>query len=88
MKVCATGKRAMTLRNFIIRELGMKAPLPTLTKQWRDIECLDIDERRKLLDMARYLLDEWPQRFILLCLAHKVWSAALLRDLDPAPFWY
>src|ERR1700760_3513015 len=38
--------------------------------------------------MARHLLDKWPGRFVRLCETHKVWSAALLRELEPAPFWY
>lgn len=88
MKVCATGKRAMGLREAVGRELNIERPLPTLNEGGRDIERLHISERRKLLDMARHLLDEWPKRFINLCLTHKVWSAALLRDMDEAPFWY
>jgi hypothetical protein len=88
MKVCATGKRAIGLREAISRELNIERPLPVLTESSRDIERLNIADRRKLLDMARYLLEEWPQRFIRLCLTHKVWSAALLRDLNDVPFWY
>ena len=38
--------------------------------------------------MARYLLDEWPGRFVRLCETYKVWSATLLRELEPVPFWY
>ncbi|HEY0003839.1 MAG TPA: TniQ family protein [Pyrinomonadaceae bacterium] len=88
MKVCATGKRAMSLREAVSRELNIERPLPTLTTSAHGIEHLNIMDRRKLLDMARYLLDDWPQRFIRLCLTHKVWSAALLRDMAEPPFWY
>lgn len=87
MKVCATGRRAAGLREAVARELKIKAP-PRLTKSCRDIERLDVGDRRELLNMARHLLDEWPARFIRLCETYKVWSAALLRELDPAPFWY
>lgn len=88
MKICAMGKRATGLREAVSHELNIKSPLPMLTTSRRDIERQDIADRRKLLDMARYLLAEWPQRFIHLCLTHNVWSATLLRDLDDAPFWY
>lgn len=87
MKVCATGKRAAGLREAVRRELNIKGP-PTLTKSCRDIEQLDVGMRRGLLDMARHLLGEWPGRFIRLCETYNVWSAALLRELVPAPFWY
>lgn len=88
MKVCAMGRRTTLLCEAVSRELGMETPAPTLTKRSRDIEHLDIGERRRLLDMARHLLDEWPRAFIRLSQSNKIWSAALLRDLDPAPFWY
>jgi hypothetical protein len=87
MKVCATGKRAAGLREAVARELKIEAP-PRLTVSCRDIERLDVSGRRELLDMARHLLDEWPDRFVRLCETYNVWSAALLRELEPAPFWY
>ena len=88
MKICATGKRAIALREAVHRELNIERPLPTCIGNNRKIEKLNILERRTVLGMARYLLDDWPQKFIHLCLAHKVWSAALLRDLHKPPFWY
>lgn len=87
MKVCATGKRAAALREAVSHELKIEAP-PTLTRSCRDIERLDVCGRRELLAMACYLLDEWPGRFVHLCETYNVWSAALLRELEPAPFWY
>jgi TniQ len=87
MKVCATGKRAADLREAVSRELKIEEP-PGLMKSCRDIERLDVGGRRELLDMARHLLDEWPARFVRLCETYNVWSAALLRELEPAPFWY
>ena len=88
MKICATGKRAARLREALRRELRIETPVSTSTNRYPEIERLDILERRKLLAMARHLLDEWPRTFIQICQANKVWSAALLRDLDPSPFWY
>lgn len=88
MKVFATGRRATALRECVNRALATGTPAPTLTRRDRDIERLGVGERRKLLDMALYLLTEWPWRFIHLCKTYRVWSAALLRELNPAPFWY
>lgn len=88
MKVCAMEKRAAHLREAIANELGLKPSPPTLTKECRDIERLSTDERQALIDMARHLLSRWPHTLIRLCQSNKVWSAVLLRDLDPAPFWY
>jgi hypothetical protein len=88
MKVCATGKNAARLSEAVGSEASILKPLPALTKNVRYIECLGVTDRWKLVDMARYLLGDWPRRFILLCESQKVWSSALLRELNPVPFWY
>lgn len=88
MKVCATPRRATSLREEVRNTLGIKDNVPTLMKECRDIERMGINERRTLLGMADYLLGEWPHRFIRLCQSHRVWSSTLLRELNPAPFWF
>lgn len=88
MKVCATGRGAMALCQAVRSELGIETLKSELQGRERDIERLHIDARRNILDMARYMLDEWPHRFIYLCYSHKVWSTTLLRDFSQAPFWY
>jgi len=52
------------------------------------MESLGITDRIKLLQMANWLLDEWPKRFINFCQGHKIWSAALTKELPNAPAWY
>jgi hypothetical protein len=37
---------------------------------------------------AVWLLYEWPHRFIGVCESQKLFSSALLQDLEEAPFWY
>lgn len=88
MRVCATGKQAFTLRDAIRIEFGTGSVAPVFLNKSRDIEHLAVCERRGLLDVARCLLEEWPDRFIHLCHKYKVWSSVLLRDLTLAPFWY
>jgi len=35
-----------------------------------------------------WLLNEWQQRFTTFCQSQKLFSSALLKDLEPVPFWY
>lgn len=89
IRVLATGKRAKTFREATGRECGYSRTFtPSFEGKNREIERLPVSERRKLLDMARYLLGEWPNRFVSVCTRSRAWSSALLRDLEPAPFWY
>jgi hypothetical protein len=88
MRVLATGKKATVLREAVGRKCSVDAFTPTFQKSNRDIERLPVDERRMLVRMAWYLLKDWPQDFVAICSANNVWSAALLRDLEVAPFWY
>lgn len=41
-----------------------------------------------MLNKAVWLLNDWPQRFIGVCERQKLFSSALLKDLEQAPFWY
>jgi len=88
MRVLATGKRAAALREVVGLECSVDNFSPSFHNKNRDIESLPVDERRMLLNMACYLLEEWPDRFVAVCKATRAWSATLLRDLEPAPFWY
>lgn len=88
MRVLATGKRAAVLRDAVSRECGVESFTPTFNTKKRDVERLPVEDRHKLLILARHLLSDWPHRLAAICTATRVWSATLLRDLEPAPFWY
>lgn len=55
---------------------------------YKAFESLSIYEQAKILIKAVWLLNEWPQRFISICKRLRLFSSALLRDFEPAPFWY
>lgn len=88
MRILATGKKAVVLREAVGRACNEDFVAPVFETKNRDIERLKIGDRRRLLNMARYLLDDYPHRLISICTANRIWSATLLRDLKPAPFWY
>lgn len=86
MRLCAAGKKSAALREAVGRALKLEPPGFLTTG--RDIERMGIGARRRALDMARHLLEEWPHRFVRLCRENKVWSSVLLRDLEPVPWFY
>jgi hypothetical protein len=96
MKIAAMrNTRINSLRREVGEEFHVDIYSPQLTGSRRDVQEMDIHTRRKLLGIARCLLEEWPNRFIELSRKHKVWSSLWLRHLDPparanmlpAPFW-
>lgn len=89
MRLLATGPKAEMIRAEVACSCGIK-PLTSLFsgKHRRDIERLNVNQRRVLLVMADYLLQEWPDRFIAFCQQLRVWSSTLLKDFEHAPFWY
>lgn len=88
MRVLVTGRMAPVLREAVVKEFGAGGITPNLVSKNRDIESFSVGERRTLLRMAHYLLSDWPWHFVSVCSANRVWSSALLKDLEPPPFWY
>lgn len=88
MRLLAMGKRAKVFRDAISRGHRIENPTLTLSKEHRGIEYLNVAARTTLVNMARCLLEEWPDRFIEICSENKIWSSTLLRDFDSPPFWF
>jgi hypothetical protein len=51
-------------------------------------ENLDVNSRHQLLALARWPLEDWPNRFTSLCRKNGIWSSWLLRDFPDAPYWF
>ena len=88
MKALAMGKGANILRDAISHLCLIGNPQLKLSKEHRGIEHLNIAARQRLLNLARCLLEEWPERFIEICLDNKIWSSVLLKDFHSPPFWF
>lgn len=55
---------------------------------YKTYEDVPIRDQARMLIRAVWLLKDWPQRFIDVCEHQKLFSSALLKDLEQAPFWY
>ena len=87
MKVLAS-RRGNKLLAALCRETGMPPFASCFPARRTDIESLRIAERHQLKTLAAYLLENWSERFVRICVSARVWSSTLLRDFEPAPFWY
>jgi hypothetical protein len=87
MKVLAS-RRATRLFAALCRETGTSPLALQLPPGRSDIEALRISQRHLLKALASHLLEDWPERFVGACTVERVWSSTLLRDFEPAPFWY
>lgn len=89
LRLLATGPKANVMRTALSRLCGLDLSLHLFsTEHGREIDRFNVAQRRSLLIMADYLLEEWPERFVAFCLRHRVWSSTLLKDFENAPFWF
>lgn len=89
LRLMTTGPKAEMIRNGVSGLCGIDSPSPMFSgKHGRDVERLNVGQRRALLIMGDYLLREWPLNFIAFCRRHRVWSSTLLKDFERAPFWF
>ena len=54
----------------------------------KGVEYFNTLDRRRLLDMARWLLSDWPERFIEFCKLNKIGCETLFHKPIDHPFWY
>jgi hypothetical protein len=52
------------------------------------IRDLPVKKRSVVIMLAHWMLQEWPHRFIDLCLAHNIKKSTLLSDFPNAPYWF
>jgi hypothetical protein len=87
MKVLAS-RRGRRLLAALCGETGAAPFTPFFPSKRTDIESLRVTERHQLKTLAAYLLEDWAERLVRICVSERVWSSTLLRDFEPAPFWY
>jgi hypothetical protein len=62
-------------------------PCVPASKQWA-LEGLSVTDRFRLLLLVVWWLDNWPERFITVCLEHLIWPRDLLQRMPSPPLWY
>jgi hypothetical protein len=73
------GKRLRLDGNLLLKVIGTDG-------NWA--ESLGVGQRRILMAGTAWLLEEWPNRFVLVCKEAKVWSRHIKQDRrDRTPFW-
>jgi hypothetical protein len=80
--------RQQRFRKAASDRCGIKMFTPVFPGNNREIERLSIPHRRRLLGMAQYILDDWPERFIKLCREDGIWSTKFLFRFPDAPYWF
>jgi hypothetical protein len=90
-------RRIDSLRRAISSTFGLAPYTPPACRPRPDVQEMDTATRRRLLGLARCLLEQWPTRFIEFSREYKVWSSLWLRHFEPAaggrpraaaPYWF
>ena len=74
----------------LLRSVYEVHTIPLLdTYKWEGtIESMCVAERAQVLQMAHWLLSDWPGRFLTLCTRHGVCSRDILPSFKDPPFWF
>lgn len=81
-------RRGAFLQTRLSRMAGVQISDTVYRSKAKELEYLNISERRALISMVGWLLTDWPERFIAFCRDNKLLSWELTYTLDPIPFWY
>jgi hypothetical protein len=57
------------------------------SKQWA-LEGLSVTDRFRLFLLLAWWLENWPERFVTVCLDHLIWPRDLLGHMPSPPLWY
>lgn len=88
MKVLATGVHSAALRRGVCVRVGMATFRPRFANWHRSIEQLSVEDRARLLLLARWSLDDWPTRLAGICRSHGVPGSILIGGMTEVPYWY
>jgi hypothetical protein len=88
MRMLSQRRRGDSLQVSLGQSAGIQISDIIYRSKTIEMEYLSISERRTLLSMVRWLVNDWPERFIAFCKDHKVLSWQLFYTLEPIPFWY
>ena len=87
-----TGLKRLSERNLapLLCSVYKVHTIPLLdTYKWEGaIESMCVAERAQVLQMAHWLLSDWPDRFLTLCTHHGVYSTDVLPSFKDPPFWF
>ena len=88
-RLLVTHRHADHQRAMLCRRVAQPyfAPCLPAAKRWA-LEGLSITDRFRLLLLLAWWVDDWPERFMAVCLATLLWPSELLRRMLDPPLWY
>lgn len=88
MKMLLHRRKGADLRKKISQASGIEMFSISYPNTNSSVEDLDVYHRRNLLNMARWLLTDWPERFIEFCKTNDIRCDTLFGNHTNYPFWY
>jgi hypothetical protein len=82
------GTKGRRFHRAVCQRYGVEPFTVSFAPGAKDVERLEVTDRRRVLSLALLLLTDWPDGFVDVCEEEGVWSSTLLRDMRSAPFWY
>lgn len=88
LKLMLNRRYGKQLREGVLLDFGDIGCESQDGKKWKAFEFVPIPFQAEMLIRAVWLLENWSERFVEVCRKQKLLSSAMLRDMNPAPFWY
>lgn len=88
MRLLATGRASQRLRSALGRLLDLQIEAPRFCGPAREIELLRTTDRHSLFRGVAGLISDWPRTFVALCQRERIWSSAVLKDMEVQPFFF
>lgn len=88
INVLSSRSKGEVLREKISKVSGIEMFSMTCLSRDSRVERMCVQDRRRLLDMTRWLLTDFPERFITFCKENKLGCQVLFLTSAPTPFWY
>lgn len=85
MRVLATGPKSAALRSYVLSSI--KKQTHSFKNGEHFISLLDVYDRHTLVEMTRWLFDDWPRRFISSCKYARFYGYDMFPDMQRVPYW-
>lgn len=86
--VLASGRNSQRFRRLACNAAGVNDFSPEFNGKDTEFEYLSPLDRHRLLSLAEWLLEDWPNRFVDFCQSAEITKSSISRNIASAPYWF
>jgi TniQ len=86
--VLASGRNSQRFRRLACEAAGVNEFSPEFNGKDTEFEYLSPLDRHRLLGLAEWLLEDWPNRFVDFCRSAEITKSSISRNIIDPPYWF